>query len=226
MRKILVIGGSRGIGKAVVEGLVKDHEVISFSRTEGNLPESVQQYELDILKDELPDIESLDGLVYCPGSINLKPIASLKITDFREDFEINVIGIVRCIQKYTKILKKGNNPSVVCFSTVATQLGMPYHASIAASKAAVEGLVKTLAAEFAPLIRVNAVAPTVTKTDLAERLFRSDSMKEKLKERHPLQNYLQPEDVASVVHFLLSNASKSITGSILPVDNGIVSVKL
>lgn len=226
MRTILVIGGSRGIGKALVERLSTTNKVISLSRNEGDLPQQVIQYSVDVVNDELPEIDTLDGLIYCPGSINLKPIQTLKLATFKDDFEINVLGAVRCIQKYLPALKKGNNPAIVCFSTVATALGMPYHASVASSKGAVEGLVKSLAAELAPTIRVNAIAPTVTETDLAERLLRNDSMKEKLKQRHPLQRYLQAEEVARIAAFLVSEEGVPFTGRILPVDNGIISLKL
>ena len=170
--------------------------------------------------------EQLDGIVYCPGSINLKPFQRLKIEEFKNDFDINVLGAVKVLQNYLSILKKGDQPSVILFSTVAAALGMPFHASIAASKAAVEGLVKSLGAELAPTIRINAIAPTVTDTSLAEKLLRNDAMKDKIKDRHPLKKYLDPSEVAHMADFLLSDKSASISGQTFEMDCGIVSFKI
>ena len=171
MRKIVVVGGSKGIGHAIVQSLIEENIVVNISRTAPLQPHAnLTHYNCDILTDDLPEIEAIDTLIYCPGSINLKPIARLKLQDFREDFEINVIGAVKAVQKYLPKLKKGENPSILFFSTVAAKLGMPYHASVAAAKSAVEGLAKSLGAELAPTIRVNAIAPTVTETDLASKL--------------------------------------------------------
>jgi NAD(P)-dependent dehydrogenase (short-subunit alcohol dehydrogenase family) len=178
------------------------------------------------LKDELPQIENVDTIIYCPGSINLKPIGSLSIDDFRNDFEINVIGAVRTIQKYLPILKKGTNPSIVLFSTVAVKLGMPFHASIAAAKAGVEGLVRSLGAELASSVRVNAIAPTITETSLAANILRNDRMKENMIERHPMKSYLKPEEVAGMANFLISEKAKSISGQVFEMDYGIVSFKI
>ena len=179
-----------------------------------------------MLEDALPEIENIDTLIYCPGSINLKPIGSLSVEDFRTDFEINVIGAVKAIQKYLPTLKKGIDPSIVLFSTVAVKLGMPYHASIATAKAGVEGLVKSLGAELASVIRINAIAPTITDTTLASGILRNDRMKENMVERHPMKGYLKPEEVASMAHFLISENAKSISGQIFEMDYGIVSFKI
>lgn len=224
MKTILIIGGSKGIGKALADVLKDTHNVITISRSEIENQEHTH-YTLDILKDELPEIENLDGLVYCPGSINLKTLTRLKIEDFQNDFNINVLGAIKAIKKYEKALST-NNGSVVLFSTVATQLGMPFHASIAVSKAGVEGLAKSLAAEYATKIRFNVIAPTVTNTGLAARLLRNDKQKETMKERHPLKNYLEPTEVASLANYLLSDNAKSISGQVFPMDAGIVSLKL
>lgn len=227
MRTIVIIGGSRGIGNAIVKTLINTHKVINISRT---VPEfnhdNLIHYNGDILKDELPEIESLDGLVYCPGSINLKPISRLSLDDFRKDFEINVMGAVKSIHKYSDILKKGMKPSILLFSTVASKLGMPYHASVATSKSAIEGLVKSLGAEFAPTIRINAIAPTVTHTDLASKLLRNDKMIEIITELHPLKKFLNPDEVAGMAEFLLSDKAASISGQIIEMDCGIVSFKI
>lgn len=224
MKTILVVGGSKGIGKALVNKLANSHNIIMFSRSASENKDIIH-YPINILEDELPVLDNLDGLVYCPGSINLKPFTRLTLEDFQRDFEINVLGAVKVIKKYQKSLsnKKG---SVVLFSTVATQMGMPFHASIAVSKAGVEGLTKSLAAEYATKIRFNAIAPTVTNTSLASRLLRNEKQKESMAERHPLKMYLEAEEVASLANYLLSDDSKAISGQVFPIDAGITTLKL
>lgn len=227
MKTIVIIGGSKGIGNAILNNLVGTNKVINISRTEPEIAHAnLTHYRSNVLDDELPEIEKADTLIYCPGSINLKPISRLSLDDFKNDFEINVLGAVKAIQKYLPILKNGNNPSILLFSTVASKLGMPFHASIATAKSGVEGLVKSLGAELAPTIRVNAIAPTVTDTDLASKLLRNDKMKENITERHPLKKYLNPNEVADMAEFLISQKSASISGQIFEMDCGIVSFKL
>lgn len=227
MKNILIIGGSKGIGNAILQQQLEKNKVITISRTTPELTHpNLTHYELDVLKDALPEIENLDTLIYCPGSITLKPIGSLSIDDFRNDFEINVIGAVKVIQKYLPLLKKGNRSSILLFSTVAAKLGMPFHASIATAKAGVEGLVKSLGAELASSIRINAIAPTITDTSLAAGILRNDRMKENMVERHPMKGYLQPQEVAEMADFLISEKAKSISGQVFEMDYGIVSFKI
>lgn len=227
MKHILIIGGSKGIGASIINTLIDSHRITNFSRTAPNLSHSnLTHYNLDVVKDSLPEIESLDGLVYCPGSINLKPFNRLSIQDFKNDFEINVLGAVKTIQHYLSALKQGKNPSIVLFSSVASKLGMPFHASIASAKSSIEGLVKSLGAEFAPFIRINAVAPTITDTTLAKNILRNEKMREKMLERHPLKKYLNPDDVANMVIFLLSEKSNSMSGQVFELDCGLVSLKI
>ena len=225
MKKIVVIGGSSGIGKAIVDRLKDTHQIVNISRTAPEEHQNITHYSCDILSDELPALEDINGLVYCPGSINLKSFTRLKVADFQTDFEINVIGAIKSLKAYETSLAK-NNGSVVLFSTVASVLGMPFHASIATSKSAVEGLTKSLAAEYATKIRFNAIAPTVTDTPLAARLLRNEKQQESMQERHPLKKYLTPQEVAGLASYLLSDDASSITGQIIPMDAGIVSVKL
>ena len=227
MRKIVIVGGSKGIGEAIVNSLVDKNKVVNISRSAPLQPHAnLTHYNCDILTDDLPEIDEIDTLIYCPGSINLKPISRLKLNDFREDFEINVVGAVKTIQQYLPKLKKGDKPSILLFSTVAAKLGMPYHASVAAAKSAVEGLTKSLGAELAPVIRVNAIAPTVTETDLASKLLRNDKMIENITERHPLKKFLKPNEVADLATFLISDKASSISGQIFELDCGIVSFKI
>ena len=227
MKNIVIVGGSKGIGNAILLQQLEKNTVYNISR---NAPEishpNLKHFELDVLKDTLPEIENVDVLIYCPGSINLKPIGSLSIDDFRNDFEINVIGAVKTIQKYLPVLKKGTNPSIVLFSTVAAKLGMPFHASIATAKAGIEGLVKSLGAELASVVRINAIAPTITETTLAAGILRNDRMKENMMERHPMKNYLKPDEVASMADYLISENAKSISGQVFEMDYGIVTFKI
>jgi NAD(P)-dependent dehydrogenase (short-subunit alcohol dehydrogenase family) len=170
MKTIVIIGGSSGIGKALAELELKKNKVICIQRNLINLI----QFQRDVLEDDLPNLEQVDALVYCPGSINLKPINRLNAEEFLQDYQINVIGAIKVVQKYLSVLKKSVSPSVLFFSSVAVQMGMPFHTSIAAAKGAVEGLVRSLAAELAPLVCVNAIAPTLTNTVLAAKLLKND----------------------------------------------------
>ena len=227
MKTIIIVGGSKGIGNALVKLLLESHKVINISRTKPELThENLKHFSCDVISEDLPNIEKVDSLVYCPGSINLKPINQLSIDDFKNDFEINVLGAVKVIQKYLNALKQGENTSIVLFSSVASKLGMPFHASIATAKSGVEGLVKSLGAELAPSIRINAIAPTVTSTKLASKLLRNERMIDNMTERHPLKKYLNPEEVAEMAIFLLSDKTVSISGQIIEMDCGVVSFKI
>jgi 3-oxoacyl-[acyl-carrier protein] reductase len=227
MRNIVIIGGSKGIGSAILIQQLKNNKVYNISRSAPEITHpNLIHYPISILEDDLPEIEAVDVLIYCPGSITLKPILSLNLDDFRNDFEINVIGAVKAIQKYLPALKKGNNPSIILFSTVAAKLGMPFHASIATAKAGIEGLVKSLGAELASVVRVNAIAPTITETSLSANILRNDRMKENMMERHPMKNYLKPNEVAEMANYLISENAKSISGQVFEMDYGIVSFKL
>ena len=169
--------------------------------------------------------ESLDGLIYFPGSISLKPFHRLSAEDFLTDFRINCLGAISAIQSALPALKASASASIVLFSTVACAQGMPFHASIAAAKGAVEGMAKSLAAELAPKIRVNVIAPSLTATALATNLLNSDAKREAAARRHPLQQVGNPDDVAALAAFLLSDESKFITGQILRPDGGLSSVR-
>ncbi|MEN8777037.1 MAG: SDR family oxidoreductase [Polaribacter sp.] len=227
MGNIVVVGGSKGIGQAIVNSLIEKNKIFNISRTAPlQSHANLTHYNCDILSDDLPDLDAIDTLIYCPGSINLKPISRLKLDDFRDDFEINVVGAVKAIQHYLPKIKNGKNPSILLFSTVATKLGMPFHASVAAAKSGVEGITKSLGAELAPTIRVNAIAPTVTNTDLAAKLLRNERMIENITERHPLKKFLKPQEVADLATFLISEKANSISGQIFELDCGIVNFKI
>ena len=223
----LIIGSSHGIGAALAETLrLAGHTVTGMSRTPGET--AVDHHTAhDVLSEDwstVPVPESLDGLVYCPGSINLKPFRGLKDQHYRDDFEINVVGAARALRHFLPALKKGQSPGVVLFSTVAVNQGMPFHASVAAAKGAVEGLTKSLAAELAPTIRVNCVAPSLTNTPLAEGLLNNERKQESANERHPLKRFGQSQDLAQAAAFLLENTWT--TGQILHVDGGLSTVRI
>ena len=217
-RKTLIVGGTKGIGKAVVDILPEDQCVV-LSR---NPSSHANHIVCDILQDELPEFDNLTGIVYCPGTINLKPFHRLSEEDFQRDFQVNVIGAVRVLQKYFRTLKR-NNGAVVLFGTVATRQGMPFHASIAAAKGGIEALGKSLAAEWAPEIRVNVVSPSLTSTSLAEGLLNTDQKRENAALRHPLKKIGQPIDIAKAVQFCLEN--EWMTGQIIGVDGGMSTLK-
>lgn len=232
MKNYLIVGGSTGIGQALVEqlGIAGDRVYATFNKNETSSPyDNVSYHQLDVMEDELnlsflPD--RLDGFVYCPGSINLKPFARIKPEDFMKDFELQVNGAIKVLQSILSKLKKSEKASVVFFSTVAVQTGFNFHSQVAASKGAIEGLTKALAAELAPRIRVNAIAPSITNTPLASKFLNTDDKTNASIERHPLKKIGTPDDIANMANFLLSDQSSWITGQILTVDGGISSLKI
>ncbi|MEP0862298.1 MAG: SDR family oxidoreductase [Ignavibacterium sp.] len=230
MSTYLIIGGTSGIGLETTKLLSKNNRVIDLSREKKNLDglNNVEFISADVTKpmDELPQIsEPLNGIVYCPGTINLKPLKSLKLEDFQNDFEVNLLGAVKVINKYFNNLKEAGKSSIVLFSTVAVQTGMPYHASIASAKGAVEGLTRSLAAEFAPNIRVNCIAPSITNTPLAEKLLNNETKVKSSEDRHPLKRIGDAKEIAEAVAFLISDSASFITGQIIKIDGGISSIK-
>ena len=225
MSKVLIIGGSRGIGRTILEQQMHRRSCINISRSTPDLDGAYEHYSMDVTQDDLPEIEDINALIYCPGSINLKPLGSLKEEDFRADFEVNVMGAVRAVKKYHRTLKRSKDASIILFSTVAVNQGMAFHASVAAAKGALEGLGKTLAAELAPDVRVNIIAPTLTDTPLASHLLRNEEMRSKMKDRHPLKRIVDPSEIAHLVDFLIGPKAASMTGQVLQVDAGITTIK-
>jgi len=228
MKNIIVIGGSKGIGREIVNSQIeKGNKCYNLSRSESgiNNPNLIEE-KIDILNDNLPDIENIDTVIYCPGSINLKPILQLKEEDFINDFNINVLGAIKTVKKYLNNLKKGNDPSLLFFSTVAVCQGMPFHSSVSVAKAGIEGLTKSLAAELAPNIRVNCIAPTITRTDMAQRILRNEKIEENIANKHPLKKICEAKDISDMADFLISSSAKSITGQIMHVDGGMSTLKI
>lgn len=232
MNNYLIIGGSSGIGLNLVKQLSDaGNQIIAtyFKNSHFSEIENVDFHFLNVLDDELnldflPD--SLDGLVYCPGSINLKPFHRIKPEDFVDDYKLQVVGAVRVLQAALPALKNSEKASVVLFSTVAVQNGFNFHTQVAASKGAVEGLSRSLAAELAPKIRVNCIAPSLTETPLAGKLLNSEQKRETNAERHPLKRIGHTADIANMAGFLLSEKSDWITGQVFHVDGGMSSLKV
>lgn len=225
----LVIGGGSGIGNSTVNKLLEEgHQVWStFNSTaiEAATNLNVQQVDAsgEFVLENLPD--ELHGLIYAPGTINLAPFHRIKPEDFIKDYELQVGGAIRAIQQAMKALKKGNG-SIVLFSTVAVQTGFNYHSQVASSKGAIEGLTRSLAAEFAPSIRVNCIAPSLTDTPLSSKFINSEAKVEANAKRHPMQRIGNVNDITNAVTFLLNPANSWITGQVLKVDGGMSSVKL
>ncbi|TAH03065.1 MAG: SDR family oxidoreductase [Sphingobacteriales bacterium] len=227
----LIVGGSSGIGLQLVNNLINQgHIVYVASRQKRDFPAQVNFIELDILGDvsvlktQLPN--ELHGLAYCPGTINLKPFGRLTEDDFLNDYKTNVLGAVKVIQQVINKLKAVNTSSIVLFSTVAAKTGMGFHASVAASKSALEGLAVSLAAEFAASkIRVNVIAPSLTNTPLAANLLSSPERIEASDKRHPLGRIGTAKEVADAAEFLLSDKSTWITGQVLGIDGGMSSLR-
>ncbi|MEZ6097159.1 MAG: SDR family oxidoreductase [Pirellulaceae bacterium] len=233
-RNFVIAGGTKGIGLELVRMLEPDADNICvYSRSQDKLTtsEKVSHYICDFTSDEvyvegLPD--AIHGVAYCPGSINLRSFRSLKPDDFRRDLEVNLIGAVRFLQACLSGLKKGADEqptSVVLFSTVAVAQGMPMHSSVAAAKGAIEGLTRSLAAEWAPTIRVNCLAPALTETELAARFFEKPEARETMAARYPLRRTGLPKDLAAMAGFLLLPDSGWITGQVIGVDGGMSKLR-
>jgi NAD(P)-dependent dehydrogenase (short-subunit alcohol dehydrogenase family) len=218
-KRVLIIGGNTGIGADLNEQLTSEGlETILISRSQGAV-------DVTAAEPNFPTIDGpIDALVYCPGSINLKPFRGLKMSDFEHDMNVNYFGAVKTIKQYMPNLKESDNASIVLFSTVAVQKGMPFHSSIAGAKGAVEGLTRALAAEFAPKVRVNCIAPSLTDTPLAEKLLRNDKQREGAENRHPLKVIGEAADIANMANFLISDKARWMSGQIIGVDGGMSSL--
>lgn len=231
MANYFIIGASSGIGKKLSEQLIDGgHHVYGtyFQNIIDSTHPNLHLFPLNVLDQEyalefLP--ETIDGIIYCPGSINLRPFERIKSEDFTNDFQLQVIGAIKIIQGTISKLKSSDNPSVVLFSTTAVQMGLSFHTQVATSKGAIEGLTKSLAAEYAPKIRVNCIAPSLTDTPLAQSLLNTDQKREANAQRHPLKRIGESEDIANAVEFLLSPKSSWITGQIIHVDGGFSTIK-
>ncbi|SIN72438.1 SDR family NAD(P)-dependent oxidoreductase [Algoriphagus halophilus] len=230
MKNYLIIGASSGIGNTLAKILAESgHQVFGTyfkNEVEEDIPNlsfsSLNVMDEDLNLDFLP--EKLDGIAYCPGSINLKPFSRIKPEEFIQDYELQVVGAIKVLQAVSSRLKASENSSVVLFSTVAVQKGFNFHTQVAASKGALEGLTRSLASEWAPSIRVNAIAPSITDTPLAQKLLSSEEKKSANAQRHPLKKIGSTQDIAEMANFLLTEKSSWITGQVFHVDGGMAGI--
>ena len=224
-------GGTSGIGSATVNRLLENGDTVFCAcRNPDELPPEpgVRGIPFDATRPSsiagLPD--RLDGFIYFPGTINLKPFRRLTDEDFLADYQINVLGAVNLLRQALPLLLRADQASAIFFSSVAAQSGLPFHSSIAAAKAAVEGMARSLAAELAPRVRVNAIAPSLTRTPLADPLINTESKLENSNRRHPLNRIGDPAEIAHLVHFLLSEGSAFMTGQVLRPDGGLSTLRI
>ncbi len=229
MKNYLIIGHSSGIGNAIAAKLSVDNFVYgTYAKNKTENKQNVSSHYLNVLDNEidlsfLPPV--LDGLVYCVGAINLKPFARIKEEDFINDFKLQVMGAIKIIQACLPNLKNSEQASIVLFSTVAVQLGFNFHSIVSTNKGAIEGLTKALAAEFAPKIRVNCIAPSITQTPLAANLLSTPEKIEANAQRHALKKIGDAKEVADAAIFLLQKTSSWVTGQIIHVDGGMSSIR-
>ena len=224
MKKYVIVGGSKGIGKETAELLAAEgHQVTVLSRTPYEGPaHTIEWEEFDVLEDSWEDQmpEDIDGLVYSVGSINLKPFRGLKTEVFEADFQLHVMGAIKALQAAYKNFNANSIPSVVLYSTVAVQRGMPFHATVSASKGAIEGLTRAIASEWAPKARINCIAPSLTDTPLAGKLLSTPEKKEAMGNNNPMKRVGEANDIAEMTAFLLSDKSSWMTGQIIHIDGG------
>lgn len=219
--RILLVGASSDISKSLQNNFSSNYEFISLSSNSDF--SSIDNFNILDPATYL-EIDSIDGIVYFPGSINLKPFKRLSMDEFKKDYDINVLGLLNILKFYQSKLTIG--ASVVFISSVAASVGMPFHSSISMCKSSIEALARSLAAEWAPKVRVNCVAPSLVNTKLSERFFRNEKQQEQMNSRHPLNKTGNPEDISNAIEFLLSKKSSWVTGQILNIDGGISSLKI
>lgn len=231
MGNYLVVGASSGIGKAIANQLINEgHQVIgTYNAHTIESSQNLSVNHLNVLEDQIDFSfisETLGGLVYCPGTINLRPFARIQPSDFTNDFNLQVGGAIKVIQAALPALKQSANASILLFSTIAVQVGLNFHTQVSVSKGAIEGLTRALSAELAPGIRVNCIAPSLTNTPLAAGLLNTEQKIEANAQRHPLKRVGTVSDISEMACFLLSHKSSWITGQIMHVDGGMSAVKI
>ena len=234
--KKLILGASGSIGSSLAKKLVESgdqvhlagREEVSLSSLASELNSSfttcdvIEENFCEKILNDLKD-EPIDGLAFCIGSIDLKPLKLTKKSDFMKSFNLNLVSATEVIRSLADNLKK-NKGSIVLFSTVAVKQGFPNHAIVSSAKGAIEGLTLALAAEFAPNVRVNCIAPSLTNSKMSNFLLKNEKVAEGIAKMHPLKRIGEGSDTASVARFLLTKESSWITGQIVGVDGGRSSV--
>ncbi|MBK8608648.1 MAG: SDR family oxidoreductase [Chitinophagaceae bacterium] len=230
MANYLIIGASSGIGKQLAIQLADAGHQVYATYFNNITEDSLISYQRLNVLDETISLEglpeSIEGLVSCPGTINLKPSARIQPADFVQDFHLQFTGAINVLQSVLPKLKDAAQASVVLYSTVAVQTGLSFHTQVATSKGAIEGLSRALAAEWAPKIRVNCIAPSLTDTPLAASLLNTEQKAENNAQRHPMKRIGTAEDIANISEFLLSGKAGWITGQVIHVDGGLSTLKL
>lgn len=227
-KTILIAGASSQIAQnCIAMCQQKGYNIIALSRQSLHIP-GVECHQInDYQTESLPLIEEeLHGIVYFPGSIQLKPFGRVSMEDFKSEMEIHAWGAVEVLQKYTPLIPKTSNGSVVLIGSVAAKIGMPFHASVSMAKGAIHGLALALAAEWAPRIRVNVVAPSLTETPMADRLINTPEKREFIAKKNPMGKIGTPDDIAAAINYLLSDEAQWVTGQVISVDGGMSSLKL
>jgi NAD(P)-dependent dehydrogenase (short-subunit alcohol dehydrogenase family) len=219
--RVLLVGASSDISMSLQNNFSSNYEFISLSSNSDF--SSIDNFNI-LDPATFLEIDSIDGIVYFPGSINLKPFKRLSMDEFKKDYDINVLGLLNILKFYQS--KLTIDSSVIFISSVAASVGMPFHSSISMCKSSLEALARSLAAEWAPKVRVNCVAPSLVNTKLSERFFRNEKQQEQMNSRHPLNKTGNPEDISNAIEFLLSKKSSWVTGQILNIDGGISSLKI
>ena len=232
--KYLVVGATGSIGSNLAEQLhASGKEIHLVGRNEDNTKALAQKLNCsftvaDVLKDGFverikTDIQDIKGIAYCVGSIDLKPLRMVSENDFQKCMKLNLYSAVEVIKAYQDSLKK-NKGSIILFSTVAAKRGFTNHSIISSTKAAVEGLTISLAAEFAPNIRVNCIAPSLTNSKISQPILKNTIMAEGIAKAHPMKRIGEGKDAAAMAKFLLTEESSWITGQIIGVDGGRSSI--
>lgn len=234
MKNILIVGASNGIGKKIAEILAQQSDnflYLTYYQTPITFHSTnIKFFYYDATSEENNLLENihtnaLHGLVYCPCSIILKPFNRITAKEFLDDYHLQVLGCVKTLQKVFPLLTKEQS-SVVLFSSVAASIGMPFHSVVSTHKAAIVGMAKALAAELAPKVRVNVIAPSLVNTSLAQSIINTESKIKNLSEKHPLKRIGTVEDIAELACFLLSEKSSWITGEVIHCDGGMANIKL
>ena len=219
MKNILLVGSSSKVSINLINNYNEVYNFIRLSRDEYHSDFK----NFDILDDSsFPKLENLDGIIYFPGNINLKPFKRIKIDDFQNDYNINVVGLLNILKFYERILN--DSASIVMFSSIAAKVGMPFHTSIAMCKSAILSLSRTLAAEWSPKIRLNTISPSLFNSTMSQNFLKDQSMIERMSNKHPLNRVGSVSDISSMVNFLISDDASWITGQDFSVDGGLSTI--